>query len=116
MNVLVFLLFGSLAFVLVIAGLTISRLVAPQRPGGRKQQTYECGVDTIGTSRIPFSVGYYLLALVFLVFDVEAAFLFPWTVVVREMGGAGLLKVSAFVVILAFGLAYAWRKGALKWA
>lgn len=111
------------------AALVVSRLIAPRFPDkGKKLEAYESGEDAIGTARIQFKVGYYLFALVFLVFDVEAIFLFPALSVLREAGsgtaGVGLGGVSAvfilgellvFVAILAFALAYAWRKKVLEW-
>ena len=103
------------AFLMVFGGLAFSHLVSPKKPGKIKSATYECGEETIGSSRIQFNVGYYLFGLIFLVFDVEAAFLFPWAVVLREMGVAGLIEVIVFVAILVVGLIYAWRKGALEW-
>ena len=103
------------AGLLVYGGLFASRLLAPRKPSASKNDTYECGEKTIGVSHVQFNVGYYLFALIFLVFDVEAAFLFPWAVVLRETGTAGLIEVFIFIAVLAFGLAYAWRKGALEW-
>jgi NADH-quinone oxidoreductase subunit A len=100
---------------LVFGGLFASRLVAPRRPNKLKSATYECGEETIGSAHVHFNVGYYLFGLIFLGVDVEAAFLFPWAVVLREMGVVGLLEVIAFVLILVVGLIYAWRKGVLEW-
>lgn len=105
----------GLAVVFVVGGLVASRLLAPHRPGGQKNDPYECGETTVGPSHIQFNVAYYLMALLFLVFDVEAAFLFPWAVVMREFGIAGLIEAFIFVVVLVVALVYAWRKGALKW-
>ena len=104
-----------LAFTLVFGGLLASRLIAPHRPNPTKLDTYECGEKSIGSGWAQFSVGYYLFGLIFLVFDVEAAFLFPWAVTVREVGLKGLAEVVLFLLILIVGLAYAWRKGALEW-
>jgi NADH-quinone oxidoreductase subunit A len=104
-----------LAIGFAVGALVVSRLVAPHRPGGVKNVPYECGEKTIGPSWIQFNVGYYLFALLFLVFDVEAAFLYPWAVVFREVGIIGLIEVGLFVLVLIVGLAYAWRKGALEW-
>jgi len=98
--------FGSLFF---------SRLVAPHHPNKRKNAPYECGEEQIGPAWINFNVGYYLFALLFLAFDVEAAFLYPWAVVAREAGVTGLIEVAIFVLFLVLGLVYAWRKGALEW-
>lgn len=105
----------GLAAVFVLGGLGVSFLVAPHRPGARKNDPYECGEKTIGPAWIQFNVGYYLFALLFLVFDVEAVFLYPWALVIKECGIAGLIEVFIFIGALIAGLAYAWRKGALEW-
>jgi len=109
------LVFTGLAAVLVGAVLIIARLIAPRGWSRTKGMPYECGEKTIGPTWIRFNVGYYLFALLFLAFDVEAAFLYPWALVLREAGIAGLLEVGIFVLVLIVGLAYAWRKGALEW-
>ena len=103
------------AILMVFGALIASRLMAPHNPGKIKNDIYECGEKTIGSAWVQFNVGYYLFGLIFLVFDVEAAFLFPWATVVRETGIMGLIEVLLFVVILLVGLAYAWRKGVLEW-
>ncbi len=115
MDYFVVLLCGCLAFILVSGGLVASRLLAPHRPGGVKNTPYECGEKTVGPSWVQFNIGYYLFALVFLVFDVEAAFLFPWAVVFRDVGLVGFLEVGIFILVLLVGYAYAWRKGVLEW-
>ena len=115
MDYFVVLLCAALALLLVPVGLLASRLIAPHRPGGIKNTPSECGEPTIGSSWVQFNVGYYLFALLFLVFEVEAAFLFPWAVVFREVGLLGLLEVAVFVLVLVAGLIYAWRKGVLEW-
>lgn len=108
-------LFVILAAVFVGGGLFVSRLVAPHRPGRVKNSPYECGVPHIGPAWIKFHTGYYLFALLFLVFDVESAFLFPWAVSFRELGYVGLIEIGIFMAILLMGLVYAWKKGILKW-
>jgi len=105
----------GLAAAFVLGGLAVSFLVAPHRPGRRKNAPYECGESTIGPAWVQFNVGYYLFALLFLVFDVEAVFLYPWALIIREVGIAGLIEVFVFIGILIAGLVYAWRKGALEW-
>jgi NADH-quinone oxidoreductase subunit A len=115
MDYFVVLLCAALALLLLPVGLIASRLIAPHRPGGIKNTPYECGEPTIGSSWVQFNVGYYLFALLFLVFEVEAAFLFPWAVVFREVGLPGLVEVAVFVLVLIAGLVYAWRKGVLEW-
>ncbi|MGC3979325.1 MAG: NADH-quinone oxidoreductase subunit A [Paludibacteraceae bacterium] len=100
---------------LVVAGLCAAILLSPKSFNFQKSETYECGLPTKGTSWMQFKVGYYLYAILFLMFDVEALFLFPWATVVRALGMSGLVSILIFIVILALGLAYAWRKGILKW-
>lgn len=100
---------------LVPAGLLAARMIAPHRPGGVKQTPYECGEKTIGSSWVQFNIGYYLFALLFLVFDVEAAFLFPWATIFRELGVIGLIEVGIFILVLILGLVYVWKKGLLEW-
>ena len=108
MDYFVVFLCAVLALLLVPIGLLASRLVAPHRPGGIKNTPYECGEKTIGASWIQFNVAYYLFALLFLVFDVEAAFLFPWAVVFREIGVIGFIEV-AHVALFALLLIGAYR-------
>ncbi len=101
--------------VLVSAGFGMAILLSPQSFNAQKGQAYECGVPTKGPSWMQFRVGYYLYAILYLMFDVEAIFLFPWATVVRNLGMPGLYSILFFVLILGLGLAYAWRKGALQW-
>ena len=107
--------FFVLAALFVGGGLFVSRLVAPHRPGRIKNEPYECGVKNFGPAWVQFNVGYYLFALLFLIFDVESAFLFPWAVSFREIGLVGLIEIGIFMLILIFGLLYAWKKGVLEW-
>lgn len=100
---------------LVCAGLGMAILLSPRSFNAQKGEPYECGVPTHGTSWMQFKVGYYLFAILYLMFDVEAVFLFPWATVVRELGTPGFISVLFFLLFLGLGLAYAWRKGALKW-
>jgi NADH:ubiquinone oxidoreductase subunit 3 (subunit A) len=107
-----FLFVGTvLAFLLV----TLPRWLAPREPGYLKSRTYECGEEPIGTPWVRFRISYYVFALLFVVFDVEAVFLFPWAVIIRRLGFYGLVQMAVFVGMLTLGLAYAWRKGALEW-
>lgn len=101
--------------ILALLLVNVPRLLAPRLPGDMKSSTYECGELPVGDPWIRFRVEYYVFALVFVIFDVEAALLFPWAVVVRKLGVAGLLEMGLFLAILVLGLAYAWRKGALRW-
>ena len=100
---------------LVFLGLTVAKLVSPRSFNPQKGEAYECGIPTRGESMSQFKVGYYLFAILFLVFDVETVFLFPWAVRMRELGVDGLLSIAVFFGILVLGLVYAWRKGALEW-
>ena len=107
-----FLLVGTvLALILV----TLPRWLAPREPNDLKSSTYECGEVPIGGPWIRFRVAYYIFALMFVVFDVEAVFLYPWAVIARRLGLYGLVEMLVFLAILVLGLAYAWRKGVLKW-
>lgn len=101
--------------VLVAAALVISWLLSPHSYTKMKGEPYESGLPTRGESMAQFHVGYYLFAILFLMFDVETVFLYPWATVCKEMGPGALLAVGTFLVILVLGLAYAWRKGALRW-
>ena len=106
----------ALTGILFVAIVTLlARLIAPRSFNAQKEEPYECGIPTRGRSWMQFRVGYYLFAILFLMFDVETMFLFPWATVMKAMGPGGLLSVIFFLVILVLGLAYAWRKGALKW-
>ena len=108
-------------FLLLVVGfvattLAIARLIAPSRMSSKtKRMNYETGEMTVTDPWRPFPVRYYVFALLFLIFDVEVAFLYPWAVVYRELGLYGFVEMVIFVLILGVGLAYAWKKGALKW-
>lgn len=100
---------------LVGLALWLAGLLGPRSFNPQKGEAYECGIPTRGESMAQFKVGYYLFAILFLMFDVETVFLFPWAVRVRELGTAGLLSIAVFFGFLVLGLIYAWRKGALEW-
>ena len=108
-------------FLLMVVGfvattLAIARLIAPSRRSSKtKRMNYETGEMTVTDPWRPFPVRYYVFALLFLIFDVEAAFLYPWAVAYRDLGLYGFVEMVIFVLILGVGLAYAWKKGALKW-
>jgi NADH:ubiquinone oxidoreductase subunit 3 (subunit A) len=108
-------IFLVLAPVFPAAALLIPRLIAPKKPNSIKSQTYECGMETVGESWIQFKAQYYIFALVFLVFDVEAVFLFPWAVAFDRLPLFAVVEGILFILILLAGLIYAWREGALKW-
>ena len=113
--------FGGLGLFLIVAiafpfmVLAPARILQPRQPTPEKQKPYECGVDTVGSSDVQYHVGYFRYALAFLLFDVETVFLYPWAVVVKQFGALALASIGFFLVVLVFGLAYAWRKGALEW-
>ena len=102
-------------FGLVALALWLARMISPRSFNPQKGEAYECGIPTRGESMSQFKVGYYLFAILFLMFDVETVFLFPWAVRMREMGADGLISIAVFFGILVLGLVYAWRKGALEW-
>ncbi len=103
------------ALLLPAGGLGLAWLLRPHKPNSLKKSAYECGIETIGETWVQFKVSYYIYALIFVVFDVEAVFLFPWAVAYNQLPLYALLEVIIFVLILLFALVYAWRKGALEW-
>jgi NADH-quinone oxidoreductase subunit A len=103
------------AFTLVAAAYLVAKLIGPRSYAKVKGEPYESGIPTRGTSWIPVSIGFYLFAILFLMFDVETVFLYPWAVVVKDFGAMALLSIGFFLLVLVLGLAYAWRKGALEW-
>ena len=108
--------FLLLAPVFPALALVIPRLIAPRKPNPIKSQTYECGIETVGPSWVQFKVQYYIYALVFLIFDVEVVFLYPWAVAFDQLPLFAVLEGILFILILVVGLVYAWQKGALEWA
>ncbi len=100
---------------LVWLAMWLAGLISPRSFNPQKGEAYECGIPTRGESMARFHVGYYLFAILFLMFDVETVLLFPWAVKMRALGGEGVLCVAVFFAILVLGLVYAWRKGALEW-
>ena len=100
---------------LVAIALGVARAISPRSYNPQKGEAYECGIPTRGKSWMQFKVGYYLFAILFLMFDVETVFLFPWAVILKDLGVAGLFNILFFMVVLILGLVYAWKKGALEW-
>jgi NADH:ubiquinone oxidoreductase subunit 3 (subunit A) len=98
-----------------IAPIILGAIIGPKRPNQIKQETYECGIETVGETWIQFKVQYYIYALVFLIFDIEVVFLFPWAVAFDVLPLFAVIEGVIFIVILAGGLVYAWRKGILEW-
>jgi NADH-quinone oxidoreductase subunit A len=109
-------IFASLGFVLVGLLLVISWALRPSRPQAQKYISYESGVDPVGDRWSQSQIRYYIFALLFVMFDVEAVFIFPWATRVEAYGVFGLVEMLLFIGILLLGLVYAWRKGVLKWA
>lgn len=110
--ILVFLVLG---LIFGVAPIALAYLLAEQRPDSAKTSPYECGFEAFEDSRMKFDVRYYLVAILFIIFDLEIAFLFPWAVVLKEIGMFGFLAMSVFLGILVIGFIYEWNKGALEW-
>jgi NADH-quinone oxidoreductase subunit A len=110
--ILLFIVVGAAPIVL---GSGISRLVGVHRPDSEKLSPYECGFEAFEDARMKFDVRYYLVAILFILFDLEIAFLFPWAIVLQEIGLFGLLAMTVFLAILVVGFVYEWKKGALEW-
>ncbi len=104
----------STGLAVIIAGL--SYVFATQRPDAEKISAYECGFDPFDDSRGQFDVQFYLVAILFIIFDLEVTFLFPWTIVLGEIGGVGFTSMMVFLAVLTVGFVYEWRKGALDWS
>lgn len=108
-------IFAAAAVGMVAAALGVGKLIRPNRPQAQKYLSYECGVDPVGTGWSQSQVRYYIFALLFVMFDVEAVFIFPWAIRLEALGVFGLVEMIIFIFILALGLLYAWRKGVLRW-
>ena len=110
--ILLFILVG-----LVLGGvlLSVGALLSPRRPNAEKLSPYECGFEAFEDARMKFDVRYYLVAILFILFDLEIAFLFPWAIVLPEIGFAGFAAMMIFLLILVVGFVYEWKKGALEW-
>jgi NADH-quinone oxidoreductase subunit A len=111
-RVLIFLIVGAL---FVAVGLITAWLLRPNRPYPSKLATYECGETPFGDTHIRFNIRFYVVALIFLIFDVEVVFLFPWATVYKGLGWPAFIEMAVFLVILLVGYAYVWRKGDLDW-
>lgn len=110
--VLVFVIVGILIGAVMMF---IGFVLAPRRPDSEKLSPYECGFEAFEDSRMKFDVRYYLVAILFIIFDLEIAFLFPWAVVLKDIGMFGFLAMVLFLGILVIGFIYEWKKGALQW-
>ena len=114
--ILMFILVGAAVGIApVMAGAVASRVVGVHRPDPEKLSPYECGFEAFEDARMKFDVRYYLIAILFILFDLEIAFLFPWAVVLREIGFFGFMAMMVFLGILVVGFIYEWKKGALEW-
>jgi NADH-quinone oxidoreductase subunit A len=109
------LLFLIVATGIGVALLAIGKVLGPDRPNAEKLSAYECGFTAFEDARIPFDVRYYLIAIQFIVFDLEIIFIVPWATVFRELGPLGLVEMGIFVGMLLLGFIYVWKKGALEW-
>jgi NADH-quinone oxidoreductase subunit A len=109
------LLFIAVAAGLGIVLLVVGLLAGPRRPESEKLSPYECGFEAFEDARARFDVRYYLLAILFIIFDLEIAFLFPWAVVFKQIGLTALVEMALFLLLLVVGFAYVWKKGALEW-
>ena len=114
-NYLPILVFLVIAAVLGGVLLSLGFLLGPRRPDEAKNSPYECGFEAFEDSRMKFDVRYYLVAILFIIFDLEIAFLFPWAVSLDVIGGFGMLAMAVFLLILVVGFIYEWKKGALEW-
>ncbi len=110
--ILIFIIVGTAIGVIPMA---LGRVLAPHRPDAAKLSPYECGFEAFEDTRMKFDVRYYLVAILFIIFDLEIAFLFPWAVVLQEIGMFGFLAMMLFLGILVVGFIYEWKKGALEW-
>ncbi|HOD65484.1 MAG TPA: NADH-quinone oxidoreductase subunit A [candidate division Zixibacteria bacterium] len=112
---LAILMFIAAGIAIVLITFFVARLVRPHHPYPAKDMNYECAEEPIGGAWIQFNNRFYIFALIFVLFDVEVVFLFPWAVAFGQLGLFALVEMVVFILILFFGLYYAWRKGALKW-
>ena len=109
------LILGLVGVLNAAAMMGVSHLVGSRRPTPAKASPYESGIPPLGGTRERFSVNFYIVAMLFIVLDIETLFLIPWAAIFRELGMVGFVEISAFLAVLGVGLAYAWRKGALEW-
>jgi len=114
-NYLPVLMFMAIGLFLGLALLVVNRILSPSRPDNEKLSPYECGFEAFEDSRMKFDVRYYLVAILFIIFDLEIAFLFPWAVTLGKIGLFGFWSMMAFLGVLTVGFVYEWKKGALEW-
>ena len=109
------LLFLAVSTVVGVALLVLGKMLGPSRPESDKLSPYECGFEAFEDAHMQFDVRYYLIAILFIAFDLEIAFVFPWAVIFRSLGVAGLYEMGVFLGLLVLGFVYCWKKGALEW-
>ncbi len=109
------LILGGVAVGFAVFTLFVSQLLGKARPNPQKDAPYECGIPAIGTARERFPIKFYLVCMLFILFDVDAAFLYPWALIFRQLGLYGLVEMAVFVFLLGGGFVYAWKVGALDW-
>jgi NADH-quinone oxidoreductase subunit A len=114
-NYLPILIFMTITLVMGSVFIILGKLLGPSRPDAEKNSPYECGFEAFEDSRMKFDVRYYLVAILFIIFDLEIAFLFPWAIVLDQVGTFGLVSMAIFLSVLVVGFIYEWKKGALEW-
>ena len=105
----------GIAFAFAIGSVILSRLIGVKKPSEVKLAPYECGMPLIGSAQERFSIKFYIIAMLFILFDIEAVFLYPWAVMFKRLGVFGFIEMGVFIVILLVGFIYVWKKGALEW-
>ena len=114
-NYLPILIFMLITLLMGSVFIVLGKLLGPSRPDAEKNSPYECGFEAFEDSRMKFDVRYYLVAILFIIFDLEIAFLFPWAIVLDQIGTFGLVAMGIFLSVLVVGFIYEWKKGALEW-
>ena len=114
-NYFAVLVFLGFSLAIAVVARMLGYILGPSQPNKAKVSPYECGFDGVGDARLPFDVRYYLVAILFIIFDLETAFLFPWALSLRQIGWAGFSAMMLFLGLLLAGFVYEWRKGALEW-
>ena len=109
------LVFIGVGFAIGVMAIAMGAMLGPRHPDKAKLSPYECGFDAFEDARMPFDVRFYLVAILFIIFDLETAFLFPWAVVLRRIGWMGFWAMMMFLAVLVVGFVYEWKKGALEW-
>jgi NADH-quinone oxidoreductase subunit A len=114
-NYLPILIFMTVSLLMGSVLIILGKILGPSRPDAEKNSPYECGFEAFEDSRMKFDVRYYLVAILFIIFDLEIAFLFPWAIVLDQVGTFGLLSMAVFLSVLVIGFIFEWKKGALEW-